>query len=177
MSEKILANQPPFSRIAPDVRLGRNVKIAGWANLYGCAVGSDSRIGPFVEIQNGASIGERVKISSHSFICEGVTIEDECFIGHGVLFINDNYPVAVRDGGAPTRPGDWEVSRTLVKRGAAIGSGAVILGGVTIGKGALIGAGAVVTKDVPPKAIVAGVPARLKRRGRPANLIEPKGKP
>jgi UDP-2-acetamido-3-amino-2,3-dideoxy-glucuronate N-acetyltransferase len=151
----------PFSRIAPDVKLGKNVRIAGWANLYGCAIGDDSKIGPFVEIQKGASVGKRVKISSHTFVCEGVSIGDECFIGHGVMFINDKYPVATKDG-KPTADGDWKPVKTVVEKGASIGSGAVILCGVTIGAGALVGAGAVVTKDVPAKATVAGVPARVR---------------
>ncbi|MBI4678731.1 MAG: N-acetyltransferase [Elusimicrobia bacterium] len=156
---------PPFSRIAPDVALGRDVRIVGWANLYGCSIGDDSRIGPFVEVQKGAVVGDRVKISSHAFICEGVTIEDECFIGHGVLFINDKNPVAAREG-RPTKDGDWRLERTLVKKGAAIGSGAVILCGVTIGEGALVGAGAVVSRDVAPHTVVAGVPARALAHGR-----------
>jgi len=158
---------PPFSRIAPDVRLGRDVRIVGWANLYGCVVGDETRIGPFVEVQKGASIGARVKLSSHSFVCEGVTIEDECFIGHGVVFINDRRPLATVDG-VPSADGRWKLEKTLVRRGASIGSGAVILCGVTIGEKAMIGAGAVVTKDVPAGAVVAGVPARLlaKEKGR-----------
>jgi acetyltransferase-like isoleucine patch superfamily enzyme len=151
--------EPPFSRIT-DVKLGKGVKIVGWANLYGCAIGDDSKIGPFVEIQKGVSIGRRVKISSHSFICDGVTIEDDCFIGHGVQFINDKYPISSR-GGVPTKDGDWMVVSTKVRAGASIGSGCVIMCGITIGKKALIGAGAVVTKDVAPGQTVAGVPARL----------------
>ena len=150
----------PFSRIAPDVKLGKDVKISGWANLYGCSIGDETRLGPFVEVQRGAAIGKRVKLSSHTFVCEGVTIEDECFIGHGVMFINDKRPIAAKDG-KPTGDADWTPLKTLVKKGASIGSGAVILGGVTIGAGALIGAGAVVTKDVAPGATVAGVPARV----------------
>lgn len=154
----------PFSRIAPDVKLGKNVKLAGWVNLYGCAIGDDSRVGPFVEVQRGASLGRGVKLSSHSFVCEGVTIEDGCFIGHGVMFLNDKYPVATKDG-KPTGDADWTPQKTRVKKGASIGSGAVVLGGVTIGAGALVGAGAVVTKDVPDGATVAGVPARARARG------------
>jgi acetyltransferase-like isoleucine patch superfamily enzyme len=156
----------PFSRVAPDVVFGRNVKLVGWANLYGCAIGDDTRIGPYVEVQKGARVGARVKLSSHSFVCEGVTIEDEVFVGHGVMFINDRSPVAAKDG-RPTTDADWTPQRTLVKKGASIGSGAVILGGVTIGAGARVGAGAVVTRDVPAGATVAGVPARaLARRMR-----------
>jgi acetyltransferase-like isoleucine patch superfamily enzyme len=131
-------------------------------NLYGCAIGAETKIGAFVEIQKNATIGERCKISSHSFICEGVTIEDEVFIGHGVMFINDRKPRATADGQLQTEA-DWCVIPTLVKRGASIGSGAVILCGVVINEGALIGAGAVVTKDVPARTVVAGVPARLLR--------------
>lgn len=153
----------PFSRIAPDVKLGKDVKITGWANLYGCSIGDETRLGPFVEIQRGAAIGKRCKISSHSFVCEGVTIEDEVFVGHGVLFLNDKYPVAAKDG-KPTGDADWTPQKTIVCKGASIGSGAVILGGVSVGAGALIGAGAVVTKDVAAGARVAGVPARIQAR-------------
>jgi len=131
-------------------------------NLYGCAVGTDTRIGPFVEIQKGAVVGERCKISSHTFICEGVTIEDDVFIGHGVVFINDRYPRAAVDG-RPLTDADWSVVPTRVKCGASVGSGATVLCGVSIGERALVGAGAVVTKDVPPDAVVAGVPARFVR--------------
>jgi acetyltransferase-like isoleucine patch superfamily enzyme len=155
---------PEFSRIAPDVKLGEGVQIYGFVNLYGCAIGDGSRIGTFVEIQRGAVIGRRCKISSHSFICEGVTIEDECFIGHHVVFINDRYPAAVNADGALQTAADWKCIPTRVCRRAAIGSGAVILCGVTIGEGAVVGAGAVVTKDVPPGAVVAGNPARVLRK-------------
>lgn len=155
---------PEFSRIAPDVELGEGVQIYGFVNLYGCRIGRGTRVGTFVEIQRGAVIGERCKISSHTFICEGVTIEDECFIGHGVLFINDRYPAAVNAEGQLQSTADWQCIPTRVKRRASIGSGAVILCGVTIGEGALVGAGAVVTKDVPAGAVVAGVPARLMPR-------------
>jgi acetyltransferase-like isoleucine patch superfamily enzyme len=151
-----------FSRISPDVRIGNNVTIRAFVNLYGCAIGDDSRVGTFVEIQKNASIGARCKVSSHTFICEGVTIEDDCFIGHHVCFINDRYPRATADG-KPQSEADWQVVPTRVCRGASIGSGAVILCGVTIGEGAIIGAGAVVTKDVKPFSVVAGVPARLLR--------------
>jgi acetyltransferase-like isoleucine patch superfamily enzyme len=153
----------PLQRISADVCLGHGVKVADFVNLYGCTVGDDSKIGPFVEIQKNARVGNRCKISSHTFICEGVTIEDECFIGHHVCFINDPYPRATNASGAPQTEADWRVVATLVRRGASIGSGAVILCGVTIGEGALVGAGAVVSRDVAPGQIVAGVPARLVR--------------
>jgi acetyltransferase-like isoleucine patch superfamily enzyme len=151
-----------FLRIAPNVRLGRNVALYAFVNLYGCQIGDDTRIGTFVEIQKDAVIGARCKIQSHTFICEGVTIEDEVFVGHGVMFINDLDPRATAEGRLQI-DADWRVIPTRVCRGASIGSGAVILGGVTIGEGALIGAGAVVTRDVKPGAVVAGVPARLLR--------------
>jgi acetyltransferase-like isoleucine patch superfamily enzyme len=154
----------PTLRIAPDVRLGRNVRIFAFVNLYGCEVGDDSRIGTFVEIQKGARIGRRCKISSHTFICEGVLIEDEVFVGHGVTFINDLFPRATSDLGQPQTEADWTCVPTVVKRGASIGSGATILAGVTIGERALVGAGSVVTKDVPPGTVVAGNPARVLRR-------------
>jgi acetyltransferase-like isoleucine patch superfamily enzyme len=150
-------------RIAPDVRLGRDVKVYAFVNLYGCEIGDESRIGTFVEIQKGVRVGRRVKISSHTFICEGVTIEDECFIGHGVMFTNDKYPRAANPDGSPQTEADWQVVPTLVCRGASIGSNATILCGVTIGAGATVGAGAVVTRDVPAGSVVAGVPARMRR--------------
>jgi UDP-2-acetamido-3-amino-2,3-dideoxy-glucuronate N-acetyltransferase len=149
-----------FIRIAPDVKLGNDVRIYGFVNLYGCEIGDESKIGAFVEIQKGAKVGRRVKISSHSFICEGVTIEDEAFIGHGVTFINDKYPRATTDDGDLQSEADWVCIPTLVKRGASIGSNATILCGVTIGQRAIVGAGSVVTRDVPDGAVVAGVPAR-----------------
>lgn len=149
-----------YVRVAPDVRLGRDVQLYAFVNLYGCTIGDETKVGTFVEIQKNATIGRRCKISSHTFICEGVTIEDECFIGHGVLFINDKYPRATRSDGGLQTESDWSVVPTRVCRGASIGSGAVILCGVTIGAGALVGAGAVVTRDVPAGAVVAGVPAR-----------------
>lgn len=152
-----------FIRIARDVTLGEGVRIHCFVNLYGCTIGDDTSIGAFVEIQKNAVIGARCKISSHTFICEGVHIEDNCFIGHGVRFINDIYPRATRDDGTPQSDEDWSVVETLVKRGASVGSGAVILGGLTIGEKAIVGAGAVVTKDVPPRAIMAGNPARVLR--------------
>jgi UDP-2-acetamido-3-amino-2,3-dideoxy-glucuronate N-acetyltransferase len=148
--------------IAPDVSLGRDVSIRqpDLVNLYGCTVGDETRIGAFVEVQKNAVIGARCKISSHTFICEGVTIEDEVFVGHGVMFINDRYPRATA-GGRPQTESDWGVTPILVRRGASIGSGAVVMCGVTIGEEALIGAGAVVTRDVPAHAVVAGVPGRV----------------
>jgi acetyltransferase-like isoleucine patch superfamily enzyme len=149
-----------FARIAPDVRLGKNVRIYAFVNLYGCEVDDESRIGTFVEIQKGAHIGKRVKISSHTFICEGVTIEDEVFIGHGVMFINDKYPRATTEDGSSQTEADWICTPTLVKQRASIGSNATILCGVTIGEGALVGAGSVVTHNVPAGATVAGNPAR-----------------
>jgi acetyltransferase-like isoleucine patch superfamily enzyme len=152
-----------FLSIAADVRLGKNVKLAKFLNLYGCRIGDNTKIGAFVEIQKNASVGDNCKISSHSFICEGVTIEDDVFIGHGVMFINDLYPRATSGSGALQTEADWKVERTLVRRGASIGSGATILANVTIGENALVGAGSVVTKDVPANAVVAGNPARLKR--------------
>jgi acetyltransferase-like isoleucine patch superfamily enzyme len=149
--------------IADSVTLGKNVLIyhRDQVNLYGCTVGDDSRIGSFVEIQKNAFIGARCKISSHTFICEGVHIEDEVFVGHGVMFINDRRPRAANEDGSPQSEADWAVEKTWIKRGASIGSNATIMSGVTIGERALVGAGAVVTKDVPPGAVVAGVPARI----------------
>ncbi|HEY8226198.1 MAG TPA: acyltransferase [Pyrinomonadaceae bacterium] len=149
--------------IASDVSLGEGVKIfqPDLVNLYGCAIGAQTRIGAFVEIQKNATIGARCKISSHTFVCEGVTIEDEVFVGHGVMFTNDVYPRAVNEDGSRQTEADWQVIKTLVKRRAAIGSNATIIAGITIGESSLVGAGAVVTKDVPEYAIVAGVPARV----------------
>jgi acetyltransferase-like isoleucine patch superfamily enzyme len=151
-----------FRCIAPDVTLGQNVRLAQFVNLYGCTIGDDTKLGTFVEIQKNAVIGARCKISSHTFICEGVTIEDNVFVGHGVVFINDSYPRATTGGQLQTEA-DWTVEKTLVKKGASIGSGATILSKVTIGENAIIGAGSVVTKDVPPNTIVAGNPARVLR--------------
>ena len=148
-------------QIAPSVKLGKDAKVFGFTNLYGCEIGDETKIGTFVEVQKGAKIGRRCKISSHSFICEGVTIEDEVFIGHNVTFTNDRYPRAAGAGGALLTDGEWTCEPTLVKRGAAIGSGATLLCGITIGEGATVGAGSVVTKDVPAGATVAGNPARL----------------
>jgi len=153
-----------FCRIAPDVRLGQNVRIYAFVNLYGCTIGDNTKVGAFVEIQKNADIGKNVKISSHTFICEGVTIEDEAFIGHHVSFINDKYPRATTPGGELQRDEDWQVVRTRVKRGASIGTGSTILCGVTIGENAVVGAGSVVTRDVPDNTVVAGNPARLLRK-------------
>jgi len=149
--------------IAPDVKLGQNVKLSKFINLYGCEVGDDTKIGAFVEIQKNAKVGKRCKISSHTFICEGVTIEDEVLIGHNVTFVNDSFPRATSATGALQTEADWKVEVTLVKRGASIGSGATILSNVVIGEHALIGAGSVVTRDVPANAIVVGNPGRVLR--------------
>jgi UDP-2-acetamido-3-amino-2,3-dideoxy-glucuronate N-acetyltransferase len=156
----------PTIRVSPDVKLGRDVKFYAFVNLYGCEIGDESKIGAFVEIQKGVRVGRRVKVSSHTFICEGVTIEDEVFIGHGVMFTNDKYPRATNAGGSLQTENDWAVTPTLVKRGASIGSNATIVCGVTIGERAMIGAGSVVTRDVPPDTIVAGVPARIIRKNQ-----------
>jgi len=153
-----------YCQIAPDVKLGANVKIFSFVNLYGCTIGDNTKIGTFVEIQKNAIIGRNCKISSHTFICEGVHIEDEVFVGHNVTFINDIYPRATTGSGGLQTEADWKVIETFVRKGASIGSSATILAGVTIGEDAIVGAGAVVTKDVPPHAIVAGVPARLIRK-------------
>jgi UDP-2-acetamido-3-amino-2,3-dideoxy-glucuronate N-acetyltransferase len=161
------ANDAPY-RLINDVRFGENVVVHSFANLYGCVIGSDTRIGPFVEIQKGASIGSRCKLQSHTFICDGVTIGDEVFVGHGVVFVNDKYPRATDDSGQLQTEADWQASRTFVEGGASIGSGAVILGGVRVGARALVGAGALVTKDVPPGDTVAGNPARALPRARGA---------
>lgn len=151
-------------KIAPDVKLGKDVRIHDFTNLYGCEIGDETKIGTFVEIQKGAKIGRRCKISSHTFICEGVTIEDEVFVGHNVTFINDLYPRATNEDGSLKTDADWKCIATVVKRRASIGSGATILCGVTIGEGAIVGAGSVVTKDVPAGTIVAGNPARVLRK-------------
>ena len=150
-----------FCVIAPDVKLGAGVKVFHFVNLYGCEIGDNSKIGSFVEIQKGVTIGKNCKISSHSFLCEGVTVEDDVFIGHGVMFINDKYPRATTENGELQTEADWSVEKTLIKRGASVGSNATVLSGVTIGEKAIVGAGAVVTKDVPEGAIVAGNPAKL----------------
>ena len=157
--------------ISPDVKLGRDVRLSKFINLYGCEIGDETKIGAFVEIQKNAKIGDRCKISSHTFICEGVTVEDEVFIGHGVTFINDSYPRATTSEGLLQREQDWHVETTLVKKGASIGSGATILSDVVIGENSIVGAGSVVTKSVPPNSIVAGNPARVLRsiQRTPAN--------
>jgi len=152
-----------FCSIAPDVKLGQGVKLSKFINLYGCEIGDDTKIGAFVEIQKKASVGKRCKVSSHTFICEGVTIEDNVFIGHSVTFINDTYPRATTDGGNLQTEKDWKVEKTVVKRGASIGSGSTILANVTIGENAIVGAGSMVTRDVPPNTIVAGNPAKVLR--------------
>jgi acetyltransferase-like isoleucine patch superfamily enzyme len=153
----------PYLSIAPDVKLGENVKLSKFINLYGCEVGDETKIGAFVEIQKNAVVGKRCKISSHTFICEGVTIEDNVFIGHSVTFINDSYPRSTTAEGGLQTEADWKVEKTVVKKGASIGSGATILSNISIGENAIVGAGSVVTKDVPPNTIVVGNPARLLR--------------
>lgn len=153
-----------FKKISSDVKLGKNVKIYDFTNIYGCEVGDNSKVGTFVEIQKNVKIGKNVKISSHTFVCEGVTIEDNVFIGHNVSFINDKYPRSTNEEGALQTEKDWNVVTTLVKKGASIGTSSTILCGVTIGENAVVGAGSVVTKDVPANTIVAGVPARVRRK-------------
>ena len=149
--------------IAPDVKLGKDVKLSKFINIYGCEVGDNTKIGAFVEVQKNATIGKNCKISSHTFVCEGVTIEDDAFIGHSVTFINDSYPRATTGAGQMQTEADWKVERTIVKKGASIGSGSTILANVVIGEKAIVGAGSVVTKDVPANAIVAGNPAKVLR--------------
>lgn len=153
----------PYLALAPDVRLGRDVKLSKFINLYGCEIGDNTKIGAFVEIQKNATVGKNCKISSHTFICEGVQIEDGVFIGHSVTFINDSYPRAVTANGELQTESDWKVEKTVIRRGASIGSGSTILSNVEIGENAIVGAGSVVTKDVPANAIVAGNPAKLFR--------------
>jgi acetyltransferase-like isoleucine patch superfamily enzyme len=152
-----------FVCIAPDVKLGKDVKLSKFINMYGCEVGDETKIGAFVEIQKNARIGRRCKISSHSFVCEGVEIEDNVFIGHSVTFINDSYPRATTAGGDLQTEADWKVEKTVVRKGASIGSGSTILSSVTIGENAIVGAGSMVTKDVPANVIVAGNPAKFLR--------------
>jgi acetyltransferase-like isoleucine patch superfamily enzyme len=152
-----------YNSIAKDVKLGANVRLSKFINLYGCEIGDETKIGAFVEIQKNASVGKRCKISSHTFICEGVTIEDNVFVGHGVTFVNDSYPRATALDGTLQTETDWKVERTVIKRGASIGSGATILANTSIGENAIVGAGSVVTKNVPPDSIVAGNPARVLR--------------
>lgn len=161
-----------FIRISPDVKLGEDVKIYAFVNLYGCEIGDGSKIGTFVEVQKGVKIGRRVKVSSHTFICEGVTVEDDVFIGHSVVFINDKYPRATNPNGQLQTEADWECISTLIKRGASIGSNATILCGVTVGEGAIVGAGSVVTHDVPAGAVVAGVPARILHEGEHKEVVQ-----
>jgi acetyltransferase-like isoleucine patch superfamily enzyme len=156
-----------FQRIAPDVKLGKNVRIYDFTNLYGCEIGDDVKIGTFVEVQKGSKIGNRCKVSSHTFICEGVTLEDDVFIGHNVTFINDRYPRATNGAGQLQTESDWSCVETLVKRGASIGSGVTLLCGITVGENAMIGAGSVVTKNVPAGAVVAGNPARIVKSSAP----------
>ena len=157
------ANDAPY-RLIEDVDFGENVIVSPFTNLYGCRIGDETRVGPFVEIQRDAVIGARCKIQSHAFICTGVEIEDEAFVGHGTLFINDRFPRATTEEGALKTEADWQLERTVVERGAALGSGVVVLSGIRIGAGALVGAGAVVTQDVAPGETVAGVPARVRLR-------------
>ena len=152
-----------FNCIAADVKLGENVRLSKFINLYGCEIGDETKIGAFVEIQKNAKVGRRCKISSHTFICEGVNIEDNVFIGHGVMFTNDSYPRATTDGGELQTEADWKVETTIVKRGASIGTGATILPNTCIGENAIVGAGSVVTRDVPANAIIAGNPAKVLR--------------
>jgi acetyltransferase-like isoleucine patch superfamily enzyme len=150
--------------IAPDVKLGKHVRLSRFINLYGCEIGDETKVGAFVEVQKNATVGKRCKISSHTFICEGVTIEDHVFIGHGVTFVNDSYPRATTPSGELQTAADWRVETTIVRQGASIGSGATILSNVVIGEQAIVGAGAVVTRDVPPHTIVVGNPARVLRQ-------------
>lgn len=153
-----------LKRIAPDVKLGKDVKIYDFVNLYGCEVGNNSKIGTFVEIQKGSKIGKNCKISSHTFICEGVTVEDDVFIGHGVTFINDKYPRATKGTGGLQTEDDWDCVPTKIEKGASVGSGSTLLCGITVGQNAIVGAGSVVTVDVPEHAIVAGNPAKILRK-------------
>ena len=160
-----------FCTIAPNVKLGHAVKLSKFINLYGCQIGDETKIGAFVEIQKNATVGRRCKVSSHTFVCEGVTIEDNVFIGHGVTFVNDTYPRATTSDGEMQTERDWEVEKTLVKRGASIGSGSTILANVVIGENAIVGAGSVVTRDIPANVIVAGNPARVLRSIAPPSKV------
>jgi UDP-2-acetamido-3-amino-2,3-dideoxy-glucuronate N-acetyltransferase len=163
MSAATEQRQPPqHASVADDVSMGQRVRLASYVNLYGCRIGDDTRIGAFVEVQRDATIGRRCKISSHSFICSGVTIEDDVFVGHGVIFINDRYPRATTVDGAPQTESDWNLEHTIVRKGASIGSGAIVMCGIEIGEGALVGAGAMVVRDVAAGSIVAGHPARVR---------------
>ncbi len=155
------ANDAPH-RLLQDVEFGDGVRVFQFANLYGCRIGAETTIGPFVEIQRGAVVGARCKVQSHTFVCEGVELEDEVFVGHGVMFVNDKHPRATNPDGSLQRAGDWQLLQTVVERGATLGSGAVVLGGIRIGAGAIVGAGAVVSRDVAPGATVVGVPARAR---------------
>jgi len=155
--------EPSYLSIAPDVKLGEGVKLSKFINLYGCEIGAHTKIGAFVEVQKRATVGRNCKISSHTFICEGVSIADNVFVGHGVTFINDSYPRATNPDGSLQTEADWRVETTRVEKGASIGSGATILSGIVIGENALVGAGSVVTRDVPPSAVVAGNPAKVLR--------------
>ena len=157
------AQDKPLICVSANVQLGRGVKLANFVNLYGCSVGDNTKVGAFVEIQKNSTVGKNCKISSHSFVCEGVTIEDGVFVGHGVMFINDSYPRATKSDGQLQTEADWKVERTVIKQGASLGSGSTILSNITVGENALVGAGSVVTKDVPPNAVVAGNPARILR--------------
>jgi UDP-2-acetamido-3-amino-2,3-dideoxy-glucuronate N-acetyltransferase len=169
------ANDAPY-RLINDVAFGEDVVVYSFTNLYGCSIGDKSRVGPFVEIQRGARIGANCKIQSHVFVCDGVDIEDDVFVGHGVIFINDKFPKATTEQGELQSEDDWDLQRTVVERGASLGSGAVVLGGIRVGAGALIGAGAVVTSDVDPGAVVAGVPARrVAERGGARSNPSPDG--
>ncbi len=153
-----------YQSIAPDVKLGKDVRVFDFVNMYGCEIGDGSKVGAFVEIQKGVKVGKNVKISTHTFICEGVTIEDDVFIGHNVSFINDKYPRSTNEDGSLQTEADWKVVPTVIKKGASIGTSTTILCGVTVGEGAIVGAGSVVTKDIPPRVIAAGVPARVRRQ-------------
>jgi len=153
-----------YQSIAPDVKLGKDVRVFDFVNMYGCEIGDGSKVGAFVEIQKGVKVGKNVKISTHTFICEGVTIEDDVFVGHNVSFINDKYPRSTNEDGSLQTEADWKVVPTVIKKGASIGTSTTILCGVTVGEGAIVGAGSVVTKDIPPHVIAAGVPARVRRQ-------------